>query len=197
MKKICLPGEFEYYKEAQKLFARFTEKSKIIVSEMDFVPLLIGIKTKLNKTIENLKLLFRASRDGDSCKAFHTYCDRKQNTAIFVKDRNGRRFGGFANQEWNTDGKWICDTNAFLFSLDHHECYFYNNSSEKGKVIYRGEKYGPLFGESYDLYICDNCFSNKYEIKQYSFDYKGKKHALCGSNSIFVEDYEVYQLTLE
>ena len=128
---------------------------------MDFVPLLIGIKKNLKRSINNLTLLFRASRDGDGSKLFHTYCDGKENTVVFVKDRNGRRFGGFANQEWNSDGKWICDTNSFLFSLDHHECYF---NRSKGKILYGAENYGPLFGQGYDLYLCDKCFSNKYEI---------------------------------
>ena len=80
-------------------------KSKIIKSEMDFVPILIRLKQRLNKSFDNMKLINRASRDGDSSKSFHTYCDGKENTLFFIKDRNGRRFGAFANKEWNCDGK--------------------------------------------------------------------------------------------
>ena len=202
MNKLCSPGEFELYKEAKKLYDNFMKnnmdisKSKIIKSEMDFVPILIGLKQRLNKSFDNMKLIYRASRDGDSSKSFHTYCDGKENTLFFIKDRNGRRFGAFANKEWNCDGKWICDSNAFLFSLDHHECYFSKSNNVNGKILYGDESYGPLFGEDHDLYICDNCLSKKNTCKQHSFDYKGKKNALCGSNIFYLEDYETYQLIL-
>ena len=202
MKKLGCEGEFEIYKEVQKSYntsLKFnidTQNSKIIQSEMDLVPLFFGVKKRLNKSVRNLKLIYIGSRDGDSSYSFHTYCDGKENTVIFVKDRNGRKFGGFANQKWNCDKKWICDSNAFLFSLDYHECYFSKNNNTKGKNLYGEGSYGPLFGEGYDLYLSDNCLSKKSDSKQRSFDYKGKKMALCGSDNFFVEDYEVYQLRL-
>ena len=53
-------------------------KSKIIKSEMDFVPILIGLKQRLNKSFDNMKLIYRGTRDGDSSKSFHTYCDKRK-----------------------------------------------------------------------------------------------------------------------
>ena len=202
MKKMCSTCEFELYKEAKIKFESILKnkkdikESKIIKSEMDFLPILVGLKDRLNKTILDMNLIYRASRDGDSSKSFHTYCDGKENTLIFIKERNGRRFGGFANKEWNSNGKWIYDSNAFLFSLDHYECYFYKNSNTNGKIIYGDESYGPLFGDGYDLYLCDNCLSRKSKSEQSSFDYKGKVNALCGGENFYAEDYEIYHLEL-
>ena len=202
MKKMCLKGEFDLYEEAKIKYESLLKnkkdikESKIIKSEMDFLPVLVGLKDRLNKTFNDMNLIYRASRDGDSCKSFHTYCDGKENTLIFVKERNGRRFGGFANKEWNSSGNWIYDSNAFLFSLDHYECYFYKNSNTNGKILYGDVAYGPLFGDGYDLYICDNCLSKKSNSEQSSFDYKGKVNALSGGNSFYVEDYEIFQLKL-
>ena len=202
MKKLCITCEFDLYKEAKIKYESLLKnkkdikESKIIKSEMDFLPVLIGLKDRLNKSILDMDLIYRVSKDGDSCKSFHTYCDGKENTLIFIKERNGRRFGGFANKEWDSSGKWIYDSNAFLFSLDHYECYFYKNSKTNGKIMYGDESYGPLFGDGYDLYLCDNCLSKKSQAEQSSFDYKGKVNALCGGDNFYVEDYEVYQLQL-
>ena len=58
---------------------------------------------------------------------------------------------------------------------------------------------GPYFGAGPDCYLNDGCLSNSdSSISQSSFDYKGKNYALNGnSSSLQVEDYEVYELTLE
>ena len=130
------------------------------------------------------------------CKSFHSFCDGIENALIFIRERNGRRFGGFINKGWSSEGRWIYDSKAFLFSLEHYECYFYKNINTNGKIIYCDESYGPLFGDGYDLYISDNCLSEKSQSKQSSFDYKGKANALCGGTNFNVEYYEIYQITL-
>ena len=101
-----------------------------IVNDLDFFTVSIGIKEKLNKTIKSAKLLYRASRDGDYSQ-FHSKCDCKQNTLTLFKAKNGRRFGGFANQPFCSKIEWvgIDDNNAFVFSLDFNECYYYNSPS--------------------------------------------------------------------
>ena len=168
-------------------------ESKIVTPE-DFVTVQIGIKEKLNKKIKGAKLLYRASRDGDSTQ-FHSKCDGIENTVTFVKSKNGRKFGGFANKAFNASNNWLSDPNCFVFSLLNQECYYYNNN---GKMIYGSSSYGPLWGAGNDLYMASGCLNNTNSTTiQSSFDYKGKSNALSGSSNFQAEDYETYQLILE
>ena len=167
-----------------------------IVTPVDFATVQIGIKEKLNKTIKGAKLLYRASRDGDSTQ-FHSKCDGIENTVTFVKSKNGRKFGGFANKAFHSSNGWISDPNCFVFSLLHKECYYYNNN---GYMIYGSSNYGPLWGtgNGHDLWMASGCLNNTTSTTiQSSFDYKGKSNALSGSSNFQAEDYETYQLILE
>ena len=170
--------------------------SKIINSIDDLFFISIGIQEKLKKNIKDIKLLYRASRDGDG-NQFHSKCDGKSNTITFVKSKNGRKFGGFANKAWNSNNDWINDPNAFVFSLDYNECYYYNNN---GYMIYGSNSYGPLWGggSGYDLYLAKGCLSNTTSTtQQNSFNYKGRTNALSGGSNFQAEDYETYELILE
>ena len=170
-----------------------TFESKIVTPE-DFFTVQIGIKEKLNKNIKEVKLLYRASRDGDA-NQFHSKCDGIENTVTFVKSKNGRKFGGFANKAFHSSNSWISDPNCFVFSLFHKECYYYNND---GNMICGNSNYGPLWGGGSDLYMASGCLNNtKSSTYQSSFDYKGKSNALSGSSNFQAEDYETYQLILE
>ena len=61
-----------------------------------------ALKKTLDKTIKEARLLYRASRDGDSTQ-FHSKCDGKENTVTFVLSKNGRRFGGFSNKGFHSN----------------------------------------------------------------------------------------------
>jgi hypothetical protein len=193
--------DFKTYEETveklpQNLKHLSTVMESRIVSPEDFATVQIGIKEKLNKTIKGAKLLYRASRDGDK-NQFHSKCDGIENTVTFVKAKNGRKFGGFANKAFNSSNQWISDPNCFVFSLLHKECYYYNNN---GNMICGNSSYGPLWGggSGHDLYLASGCLNNTTSTtNQNSFDYKGKSNALSGGTSFQAEDYETYQLILE
>ena len=191
--------DFKTYEEAyeklpQTLKHLSTVMESKIVTPVDFATVQIGIKEKLNKTIKGAKLLYRASRDGDNSTQFHSKCDGIENTVTFVKAKNGRKFGGFANKAFNSSNQYISDPNCFVFSLLHKECYYYNNS---GNMIYGGSDRGPAWGDGHDLYLASGCLNKNSGTNQSSFDYKGKSNALSGGTSFQAEDYETYQLILE
>ena len=193
--------DFKTYEEAyeklpQTLKHLSTVMESKIVTPVDFATVQIGIKEKLNKTIKGAKLLYRASRDGDK-NQFHSKCDGIENTVTFVKAKNGRKFGGFANKAFNSSNQYISDPNCFVFSLLHKECYYYNNN---GYMIYGCSSSGPIWGagNGHDLYMASGCLNKTSGgTSQSSFDYKGKSNALSGGTSSQAEDYETYQLILE
>ena len=168
-------------------------ESKIITLD-DFTTVSIGVKEKLNKRIKEIKLLYRATRDGDSSQ-FHSKCDGKENTVTFVKAKTGRKFGGFANQPFHSKNAWIQDPNCFVFSLFHKECYYHYQNN----YIYGSSSFGPLWGGGNDLYIASGCLNNTTSttVQSNSFDYRGRSNALSGETKFQAEDVETYELILE
>ena len=73
---------------------------------------------------KKIKLLYKASRDGDSYKDFYRLCESKGPTVTVVLTTKGYKFGGFTKLSWKnpTNGagnnKYYKDKEAFLFSLN-------------------------------------------------------------------------------
>lgn len=188
--------DFDSYEQMKSDFINNNKLNEIdskIITKDDFFTVAVGIKNKLNKTIKEARLLYRASRDGDGYNNFHTKCDGRENTVTFVKAKNGRKFGGFANKSFNTNNNWISDPNCFVFSLNYQECYYY----KEGYYIYGSSSHGPAWGSGYDLYLASGCLSESSGTDQSSFDYCGKTNALSGNTNFQTEDYETYELILE
>ena len=80
--------------------------------------------------------------------------------------------------------------------MDNNEIYYHKNSNYN---IRCNSNYGPTFGGGFaDFVISDNCDkNNSYDNSGYSYDTKGKKYALAGTNQFYVEDYEVYKIESE
>ncbi len=93
-------------------------------------------------------LLYRATRDGFTAKAFHEKCDGKANTLTIIMTNENYVFGGYTAAEWNSAGFYIEDSSAFIFSLRR------NGISKRDKLTVKNEKYaingnskiGPSFG---------------------------------------------------
>ena len=169
-------------------------KSDIIkYEELDLIE--EGIRKNLNKRIKEYRLLFKGKRDGFGSKDFHSKCDNKSYTVSFVKSKEGRRFGGFTDVEWDQSGSYKEGSNSFIFSLDNNEIY-YNQNSILNISCY--SDCGPIFGYA-DFRISDNCDKNNESCEHsgVSYDTKGKKYALAGRENFYVEDYEVYKIELE
>jgi hypothetical protein len=125
---------------------------------------------------QKLELKYRASRDGFKGSDFHSKCDGISNILTVIKAKNGNIFGGFTEQEWHSEGDWVTDPNAFIFSLvNEDEKPFKVLCSNAGKnAFYCGSNYGPCFGgEEHidrvfardifietDLNLKNECYSN-------------------------------------
>ena len=188
--------DFELYENLKSIVTKNIKdiKSEIITQD-DFITVSFGIKKTMNKTIKKARLLYRASSDGDNSMIFHSKCDGIPNTVTFVKSQNGRKFGGFANQSFNTTNNWINDLNSFVFSLDFRECYC---EKKNKKILLGNSSYGPIWGNGYDLSLYSGCLTNTSSTtEQSSFDYRGRNYSLSGVEEFKVEDYETYELILE
>jgi hypothetical protein len=76
---------------------------------------------KLNKLSEwndqQWQLIYSASRDGYTAKAFHESCDSRWPTVTVIRSKNGYIFGGFTTVAWDSTDADKTDTLAFLFTL--------------------------------------------------------------------------------
>ena len=100
----------------------------------------------------NIRLLYRASRDGDSTKTCHKLCDNKQNVLIIIKSDIGYIFGGYSKIGFKTSKNWDGekDNNSFLFSIDLKRIY--PALKDKNTIIISDETYGLWFTGSLTIY---------------------------------------------
>ena len=68
--------------------------------------------------LTEVKLIYRASRDGFAATSFHSKCDGISNTVPIIKTTSNSVFGGFTSAQWTSDWGYIYDANAFIFILN-------------------------------------------------------------------------------
>ena len=147
--------------------------SKIIKSQKELDLIKNALKTIYNKDT-NFKLLFRASKDGETLSSFHQHCDGIPNTLSIMQGVKGYTFGGYAEVTWNSSSGCKSGKNQFLFSLDRMKVYMGQGTNS----ICCGTKYGPYFCGACGMY--DNYFSKNNNDEQKGKSYKD-----------FTEDYEL------
>ena len=173
----------------------------VIMKENEFDFIHLAIKSRINKTVKELKKLYQATIDGDRAINFHSKCDNIPYTLVIIKSGGNRRFGGFTSKPWSSPSNWqsVDDKNAFLFSLDKQKIYPYKNDN---KAFYNHKDGGPTFGAPNDIQINSKCLQekNSYTYESYptsSYNYYEDNNALSedGKASFFyVIEYEVFQI---
>ena len=148
-----------------------------------------------NKNLK-IKLLYRATRDGDNSSVFHQYCDNKGPT-IFFTEYNGFRYGGYTSISWDkpSSEKAIRDDKAFVFSLNNKRKF----ASNKDNIILH-QNYGPSFGSDdiWELWISDHALSKEdcgIIPKYFDFTIKNMINIDSKRQQIYhVKDYEVFSV---
>ena len=144
----------------------------------------------------NIKLLYRGSRDGDRTKTCHQLCDNKQHVLIIMHSDTGYIFGGYSKIGFKLGNReYKIDNNCFLYSYDLKKIYPVIKDKE---VICNLEEirglcfYGSLAFVDNFMNIYDNQFMSK--IKLY-FNGLNEDFEMNGGNKHFrCKDLEVFQL---
>jgi len=132
-------------------FTNFTSiDSKLIKKQEDF-NLLKKWLAPSNQYFR-LKLLYRGSRDGMTCEAFHKKCDNHASTLTIAKSNFGKVFGGYSDQTWDNTNNYKASSKAWLFSIDEKQ-KFPIMSHGTASAMYTYQNYGPTWGSGHDLYI--------------------------------------------
>ena len=132
----------------------FCKEDERVLQKRDIELILSWINPK--KSLR-LRLLYKATRDGDTPINFHKKVDGIKNTVTVILTDKGYRCGGFVTKEWNTYGDFNKnDVDSFLFSLDKRKRYLI---SMEGSTSYNHPNYGPTFGRGFDLAVGENVSS--------------------------------------
>ena len=173
-------------------FTGESASSKIIKNSDELSLITNKIKANLNLDVSNLKLLYRASVDGDKAAIFHKKCDQAKNTIVLIETDKGKRFGGFTSCSWEGNCEDKPDESAFIFSFDKMKTY--NNIPEEDAIgCY--SKFGPVF-MGCQIRIYDEAFTKggtTFE-KGYNFDTEEDYELTGGDRKFNVKEIEVYEV---
>ena len=172
-------------------------KSSIMKDEEEEEMIFQEIENKMNKRIKDIKKLYQATIDGGAPINFHKNCDNIPNTLVLIKSEGNRRFGGFTTIPWKSNGNYCIDSEkkTFIFSLDNKEIYHLNDDRA---AVYHNKKYGPCFGEGFDIGIEGNPIKEEklYTCQTSCYDYKGNINSLSEyefPNNLKALEYEIFQ----
>ena len=167
----------------------------IFKSKEDFNFIKDNIAKRLNKKIKEIKLIYKASSNGDNINSFNDNCLLVPNILILILTDEKKCFGGFTCSGFEIN-KYKYDPFAFLFSLDNKEIYPILAKYEKMATNFYEDNFPVIFGS--DIYLGDCFFSNENNIAQEGFyDYKNSKiksdYKLNGKKFFCVAELEIYQ----
>ena len=146
-----IKNELDQIKKSKEISSK---TSLIYQNEFDLIYNWICPNTKIK-----LKLIYKASIDGDSAENFHKKCDNiHKSTLVVIQSRNGYRFGGYTTGNWG-DYKNQEDANAFVFSLTNKNKVKVQSPKEP-IAISPDSNVLPKFGYP-TIEIRSNCLSNK------------------------------------
>ncbi|POG80912.1 hypothetical protein GLOIN_2v1471154 [Rhizophagus irregularis DAOM 181602=DAOM 197198] len=119
----------------------------IIINQNHIVLFINWIDRNKEKYVNNIpyefKLLYRASRDGNTAAAFHDKCDNKGATIVIVKIKNSEQIvGGYNPLSWDSSGIDKSTKDSFIFSIaDKNNLQSANVSYSKvlifGTIVHR------------------------------------------------------------
>ena len=102
----------------------------------------------------NMKLLYRGTRDGMGSNYFHNKCNNQGPTISLFKNYKGYIFGGYSSTDWTSYGNYKSAPDSFIFTLTNihgtEPTKFPNSNTNRS--IYDRSDFGPTFGGGFDIY---------------------------------------------
>ena len=154
-------------------------------------------------------LVYRATRDGDSSKIFHSKCDFIGPNLTLIKTKKDFIFGGFTYKGWKhlfkdikkdepEYGTEIKDEKAFVFSINEKKIY--KNGKPDEPAIYCNNNFGPVFKNNcfkiYDEFLKNGGICGK--IEESNFVTQEKEYEINGGEEKFdIKEIEVFQISFK
>ena len=180
-----------------------TFDSKILTKPEEFEFIEKALKNNenlLKNKIFKPKLLYRATKDGDSSEVFHKKCDNIKGTLTLIKTKKAFIFGGYTNMNWIDNDSYYknrTDDDAFCFSIDLKKIY---KSTKTNCSIQCDKNYGPIFGSIF-FRINNNCLINGGKmdetINRYYEGQQKENEINNGEKSFGIIEVEVFDIKYE
>jgi len=183
-----------------KLFEQNVQFKKPFFLVDTMIKLTKAESEELNKWFPNqeVKLLYRRSRDGADSINFHTLCDNQGPTLILIHSVNGFVFGGYTTASWVTNNQYVPNPGGYLFTLRNPHnlppTKFFITNNIYG--IYTDDHYGPTFGGGHDLYVDADMTTINFNLGHSYTNTSGKpgNTTFAGSSSCQIEELEVWKV---
>ena len=176
--------------------------SKIIKTKQEIELLSNRLTSKgfLKNCKVSFNLLYRASRDGDSPKDYHSKCDGKTNTLCVIQTPKGCKFGGYTEITIDSSGNNYKDSNAFVFSLNNNKIY--ENLKKEEPAVCHSQNWGPIFRSDAFAVWNKNFFSyNEHTLGTKSssnFGIMNEDYEINNGEEYFgIRELEVFQIIIE
>ena len=185
-------GEFTY--------EEFLDSTNILKEKKEIDVVLDKIRIiflKSYKNFVNLKLIYSASKDGDSAEVFHSLCDGIAPLVVLIKTSKNVIFGGYTEAPYSFAKKRTGnkDDNAFIFSINKMKTY----DVEKGtNATCSFRDYGPVFyGYEYcNIYLFGDFFNDEGNVAKKGDRYNTTEDFEInnGEQKFLTKELEVYQV---
>jgi len=160
----------------QEEIAKIIKRSYIFSKEREVTFLIDKINQNLSyrsKKYYNMRLIYRASEDGDTPYKFHRLCDGLSPLIVLIKTTYHNRFGGFTEAHFESSEDMIGkrSNTAFIFNLDKEKAF---DIIEGQNAICCHKNYGPVFyGYEYcNIYLVGNFLINEGNVARKGDRYK-------------------------
>jgi hypothetical protein len=169
------------------------------------------------KNLNNIRLLYRGSRDGFKAQNFHDRCNNKGETLVIIKSDADYIFGGYTeinwdNTKWNgkvgeqNNARRQGNGNEFVFTLKNPHNISPSKFNMKNEWLNHSiccdVNLGPIFGCN-DIRVENDCNIKKNRFTFYDFqrgeycfdDTTGKKRLLfTGTETYTIKEIEVFNI---
>ena len=109
-----------------------------------------------------------------------------------IETNEGKKFGGFTNENWDKSCEYKKNEKDFVFSLNLNKIYKLNDNGS----IYCGENEGPYFGyggANADIRISNKTLNYGETVGNSFGSYKELND---GKKEFFIKEIEVYQVLI-
>ena len=185
-------GEFTY--------EEFLDSTNIIKEKKEIDVVLDKIRVIFHKSYKNfvnLKLIYSATKDGDSAEVFHSLCDGIAPLVVLIKTSKNVIFGGYTEAPYSFAKKRTGnkDDNAFIFSINKMKTY----DVEKGtNATCSFRDYGPVFyGYEYcNIYLFGDFFNDEGNVAKKGDRYNTTEDFEInnGEQKFLTKELEVFQV---
>lgn len=135
-------------------------------------PITSEIKSKvasyMGTDVSKYKLLYKGSEDGMNPEAFHSKCDNKGPTIVFVKVKDSDDvIGGYTTQPWCSSENYALDNDAFVFSIEKD---LFCHVAIPESAIFQSSQTGPYFGDDETMVVFKEKQGEKYNVVVNAYD---------------------------